>query len=126
MRNLDDELKNVLRRVDPPAGIADRVLRRTTTTQPAARPLELVAATRTASRRPQSVWYRFAAAAALVVALGGAVEYRQLQRERTERLAGEAAKEKVVLALHIASSKLQIVQTKINRLNEQPDKKVDQ
>ena len=125
MRNLDDELKNVLRRVEPPAGFADRVLRRTTI-QPPARPLELVTGPRTAARRPLSVWYRLAAAATLVVALGGAAEYRQLQKERTERLAGEAAKEKVVLALHIASSKLQIVQTKINRLNEQPDKKVDQ
>jgi len=125
MKNLDDELKNVLRRVEPPAGFADRVLRRTTI-QPTARPLELVTGTRTTARRPPSVWYRFAAAAALVVALGGAVEYRELQKERTERLAGEAAKEKVVLALHIASSKLQIVQTKINRLNEQPDKKVTQ
>jgi hypothetical protein len=125
MRKLDDELKNVLRRVEPPAGFADRVLRRTGI-QPPARPLELVTATRTAARRPPSIWYRFAAAAALVVALGGAMEYRELQKERAERLAGEAAKEKVVLALHIASSKLQIVQTKINRLNEQPDKKVTQ
>jgi len=125
MRNLDDELKNVLRRVEPPAGFADRVLRRANS-QPPARPLELVTAMRTTARRPPSVWYRFAAAAALVGALGGAVEYRQLQQERTERLAGEAAKEKVVLALHIASSKLQIVQTKINRLHEQPEQKVTQ
>ena len=125
MRNLDDELKNVLRRVEPPAGFADRVLRRTTIQAPA-RPLELVTGTRTMARRPPSVWYRFAAAAALVAALGGAVEYRQLRQERTERLAGEAAKEKVVLALHIASSKLQIVQTKINRLHEQPEQKVTQ
>jgi len=125
MRNLDDELKNVLRRVEPPAGFADRVVRRTTV-QPSARPFELVTGTRTTARRPPSVWYRFAAAAALLVALGGAVEYRQLQQERAERLAGEAAKEKVVLALHIASSKLQIVQTKINRLHEQPEQKVTQ
>ena len=125
MRNLDDELKEVLRRVEPPAGFGDRVLRRTTI-QPPARPLELVTGTRTAARRRPSVWYRFAAAAALVVALGGAMEYRELQKERAERLAGEAAKEKVVLALHIASSKLQIVQMKLNRLNEQPEKKVTQ
>ena len=78
-------------------------------------------------KRSPSVWYRFAAAAALVVALGGAaMEYRVVQRERAERVAGEAAKEKVVPALHIASSKLQIVQTKISRLHEQPEKKVNQ
>lgn len=125
MRNLDNELKNVLRRVEPPAGFADRVLRGTTL-QPPARPLELVTGTPTAARHSPTVWYRLAAAAALVAALGGAMEYRVVQKERAERVAGEAAKEKVVLALHIASSKLQIVQTKINRLYEQPEKKVNQ
>ena len=130
MRNLDDELKKVLPRVEPPAGFAERVLRRTRGHVPVdpPRPFELVTAPpRPVAPRPASPWYRLAAAAALIAAFGGgAMEYRAVQKERAERIAGEAAGEKVVQALQIAGSKLQIVQAKINQLHEQPEKKSNQ
>ena len=136
MRNLDDELKKVLPRVEPPAGFAERVLRRTKGQGPVddvdhvdpVRPFELVTAPpRPVAQRPASPWYRLAAAAALIAAFGGgAMEYRAVQKERAERMAGEAAGVKVVQALQIAGSKLQIVQAKINQLHEQPEKKSNQ
>ena len=46
--------------------------------------------------------------------MAGGMEYR----ERRQRAAGEAARAQVVQALQIAGSKLQLVQTKLNRLNE--------
>ena len=39
---------------------------------------------------------------------------------------GEAAGQHVMLALQIAGSKLQLVQTKINRMHEQPDRNANQ
>jgi hypothetical protein len=54
---------------------------------------------------------------------GGGIQYRteQAERARAERARGEAAGQQVVLALQIAGSKLQLVQTKITRMHEQPD-----
>jgi hypothetical protein len=62
---------------------------------------------------------QWAAAAALVAAVAGGVDYIAKQEERAE---GEAAKERVVQALHIAGSKLQLVQTRISRMHEPPAK----
>jgi hypothetical protein len=62
---------------------------------------------------------QWAAAAALVAAVAGGVDYIAKQEQRAE---GEAAKERVVQALHIAGSKLQLVQTRISRMHEPPAK----
>ena len=64
--------------------------------------------------RPRLPFVQWAAAAALVAAVAGGVNYIAKQEERAE---GEAAKERVVLALHIAGSKLQLVQTRISRMH---------
>ena len=55
--------------------------------------------------------------------LARGIHYRtaQIERARAERAAGEAAGRQVVLALQIAGSKLQLVQTKINRMQQQPE-----
>jgi hypothetical protein len=121
MRNLDDELKGVLRREEPPEGFAERVLRRVEGGAPAKTSFELVTARPTAARRPPSQvrWYQLAAAAAVILAIGGGtVEYRTVQRERAERAAGEAATAQVMLALEIAGAKLQLVQTKIHAIHD--------
>ena len=127
MREVDTELKNALRREEPPAGFADRVLQRVA--EPAAernRPgpigpaLQGAGGAATRFNRPVIQW---AAAAALVAAVAGGFDYVAKQKERAD---GETAKERVVLALHIASSKLQLVQTRINRLHEQPEKNSNQ
>lgn len=103
MSNLDEKLRNVLRREEPPAGFADRVL------QGAARG-------RRQPHQERRPFLRWAAAAIVVGAVAGGIQYRAVQNEREERLRGEAAKEQVVQALRIAGSKLQLVQAKIKEI----------
>ena len=74
----------------------------------------------TRSRLPFVQW---AAAAAIVAAMAGGINYVAEQKERAE---GEAAGVRVALALHIAGTKLQLVQTKITQLHEQPDRNSNQ
>jgi len=133
MKDLDDELTNALRREEPPAGFADRVLSRVPSWDPALAGLVRLKADPTSAELvrlkadPTSVGKRpfiqWAAAAALVAAVAGGFEYVAKQKERAE---GEAATARVVLALHIARSKLQLVQTKTNRPHEQPEKNSNQ
>lgn len=108
MTHIDDELRRALRRVEPPAGFAERIVRLTAERQA---PLSM-------SRGP--VWRalggsmaRWAAAAVLAVAVTGGVWYRAEQRRQVE---GEAARRQVLLSLHIAGAKLQHVQAAM--LNE--------
>jgi hypothetical protein len=102
MKELDDELRHALRREEPPAGLAERVLRRVADGRPPQQQM----------RRPRR-FIAWAAAAALVAAVAGGIQYRAIQEDREERARGEAAKEQVVQALRLAGSKLQLVQTKI-------------
>jgi len=114
MTSFEDELKHTLRRTDPPAGFAERVLARVANqNQPqASRPrlstwLNLFA-------RPMIRWASaVAVSAALIV---GGLFYRQVQSEKAERerAAGEAAKQRLILALRIASSKLQLAKAKVD------------
>ena len=101
MTDFEDALRDALRQEDPPAGFANRVVRRT--------PSE-----RTHPRR-SPVWM-WAAAAAMVIAIGGGVQYRHVQQAREERARGEAAAEQVLKALHITGSKLQVVQTRFREI----------
>ena len=124
MHDLDDELRSALRREEPPTGFAERVLDRVAEQAPNAQmwgppsggPIRL-------KPDPTVGFIHWAAAAALVAAMAGGFEYVAKQAQRAE---GEAARERVVLALHIAGNKLQLVQTKINRLHEQPEKNSNQ
>jgi len=96
---MHDELRDALRRVDPPAGFAERVMRN-------------------ANRAPDvrlkpdttKAW-GWAVAATLVVALGGGAWYRAEERHRQE---GEEAKRLVLLSLNIAGNKLRAVEIKVN------------
>ena len=58
-----------------------------------------------------------------MAAIAGGINYVAEQKERAE---GEAAGMRVALALHIAGTKLQLVQTKITQLHEQPDRNSNQ
>jgi hypothetical protein len=141
MKELDHELTNALRREDPPAGFAERVLRRVGEPPHAEHragtipwgPIRLTASAPTplsnfveaaAVKNPDPTaptrlpFVQWAAAAALVAAIAGGINYVAEQKERAE---GEAAGVRVALALHIAGTKLQLVQTKITQLHEQPD-----
>lgn len=106
MRNMDDELRNALRREDPPQGFADRVLQRAALGEVQPRP----------ATRADWPFMRLAAAAAIVAALAGGFQYRAVVQEREERIRGEAAKEQVIQALRLAGSKLQLVQSKVKEI----------
>ncbi len=101
MNHIEDQLRAALPRQLPPEGFAERVL----------------AATK---RRPEKArwaalftWPRWAAAAAIVLCLATGLEYRH---QRAERLAGEAARRQVMQALRITGAKLQLVQSKVQRV----------
>jgi hypothetical protein len=53
------------------------------------------------------------AAVSAALVLGG-VHYRNVQRERAQ---GEAAKERLLLALRIAGNKLQLARTRVDQIN---------
>ncbi len=119
MTCFEDELKNALRRQEPPDGFADRVLAR---------------AAEQGSRHVKPSWsdswlriftqpfapenlLRWAAVAAVAVVLVvGGVHYRNVQVQR-ERAQGEAAKARLLLALRIAGSKLQLAKARVDQIN---------
>ena len=112
MTNIDDELRQALRRVDPPAGFAERVLQRVTgggasTAESVVVPVRLVRA---------KTMFRWAAAAALALTVTGGAWYRSELRRQAQ---GEEAKRQVLLSLRMAGSKLQFVQSKVNQRSAQ-------
>jgi hypothetical protein len=110
MRTLDDELRDALRREEPPDGFAERVL-----TEAAARP-HAAGTSHVPVKAARRIVIGWAAAAALIAAVAGGVQYRAVQQAREERARGEAAKEQVVRALRIAGYKLHVVQEKIKEI----------
>jgi len=109
MNRTEEQLKAALRREEAPEGFTERVL-------------ASVAAQGSYQPRP-SHWLhifsppvlRWASAVALSAALiAGGIHYRNVQRERAE---GEAAKQRLMLALRIAGSKLQLAKAKVNEVN---------
>jgi len=93
MSELEQDLRNVLRRQDPPEGFTERVLART----------------RQHSAPSASRWIGVAIAAGLLLAAGN-FEYRQYE--------GRKAKRELLLALSITGNKLNIVHQKITDLNK--------
>lgn len=102
MSDLDDELRNALRREEPPPGFAERVMARVQSAPPPARRWWML---------PQLRW---AAVAAAVIVLAGGVG---MERQRRLRAEGELARDQVMLALRITGSKLQFVKEKINAID---------
>ncbi|MGH9834910.1 MAG: hypothetical protein ACRD9Y_17970 [Blastocatellia bacterium] len=133
MSRFDDELKLALRREEPSADFAGRVM---------ARIAELSAESKREKSREKASWLQRLAeffqppqmkwamagamAVALIVAGVGVLRYRENDRQRmlAEIAEGEKAKEQVMMAMRIASSKLNIAQKKINETTErEPDAK---
>ena len=112
MTDMNDDLRRVLRRVEPPAGFAERVLARA-----AGGGAPAMAAHQAAPRVvPGGPLLRWATAAALAIAVtSGGVWYRAEQRQAQ----GEEARREVLIGLRIVSDKLQSVQLKVNpRINQ--------
>lgn len=105
MKDVEDALRQALRPVDPPAGFADRVLRRAA----------MGPARNTLGGGPLRRW---ATAAALVIVAGGVSAGLWYRAETHRRAEGEEARRQVLLSLQITGSKLRAVQMKINRQGE--------
>ncbi len=141
MSKFDDELKLALRREEPSPDFTSRVMARI-----AELPAEN-AAVRQEKPREQNEWWRKlteffrpqpmkwavagAMAVVLIAAAVGASRYReqQLERQRQAALAAEAegqrAKEQVMLALRIASAKLNYAQQKVKETSQRDDGPAD-
>jgi hypothetical protein len=103
MKEFEDQLRQALRPGDVPAGFAHRVLAKLPDAYPPAPPRMLF--------RRVAVW----AAALLVCA--GTLTGIQVERSRAERARGEAAKQKVMLALRITSMKLNKAQSHVRQVS---------
>ena len=100
MSPLENELKSAMGRREAPAGFTDRVMARIPPPK----------------RRAWSHSWFAAAAAALIAIFGsGAYEYQKAERMRRE---GERAKAELVMALEIASEKLQHTRVKVLKSSE--------
>lgn len=106
MSRLEDELRNALRRQEPPADFADRVMRSVAAQPPPRRREGLLAMLRW---KPM----RWVAAAAMALVVVGGIQHH---REQQARIQGELAKERLLLALRITGSKLQIAREGIQRI----------
>jgi len=85
MREMEEELKRALARVEPPDGFADRVMARTTTGR----------------RQSWHRWYGAIAATMALVFTGEVVYQRHLEHVRAED-----AQKQLVFALHLTAEKL--------------------
>lgn len=107
MSRLDDELRNALRREEPPAGFEARLMARL-----ASEPKQATGFARwfrlPDMRLPLMTRMAFAAALCLVVVAGV-----HFERERQERVEGEAAKAKLMQALRVTGKQLQAVHEKV-------------
>ena len=111
--NMDNELRDALRRKQAPADLADRVLARineqTATARPAGDRLRQGFGSQGFGSQGVRRW--LAAAAVLAVAAGGAERYY------TQQQAAEAARvqEELRIALQITSDTLAVVQSKLSQ-----------
>jgi len=116
----EQELRKALAPIAPPVGFADRVLARIEP-QPMRReqPLpfhgSIIRSSNVQGSMIHSTKVRGAVAALLLLAL----TFGYVQHERARNLAGQRARQQVLLALRITSSTLQAVQSKVdsNRMN---------
>ena len=113
MKPLDDELRSLLKRQEPPEGFTERVLGR----------LEGAAGERNSTRRPAPLWWRrpvlrwvAVAAAACLLAVLGVARY---QHQRRVRAQAEQASRQAVWALTFASTELNTALEQAQRITVQ-------
>jgi len=108
--DIEDDLKNALRRQDAPDGLAGRVLARVANEVSGQKAV------------PRPFWFdfftrplvRWVALAAVLASTIFGVRLHNLRRQQAE---GEAAKQRLILALRIAGSKLQLAKATVNQIN---------
>jgi hypothetical protein len=119
MNRFDDELKNALRREEPSPDFTDRVMARVAELKKKEKQGEKTGWMRRLAEffQPPQMKWAMAGAMAIVLLVAGFGVYRSRENER-RRLAeiaeGEQAKEQVMLAMRIASAKLNVAQKKVH------------
>jgi len=111
MNPLDHELRNALRRDEPPADFTERVMAHIQSA-PARKP-DWREKLRNVFRLGALRWATAAALCVLIVI--GSVAYRRHQRSLADRAEGEKARAQVMLALHIASARLNVALREVQR-----------
>jgi hypothetical protein len=97
MNQFERDLRESLRRRDPPPGFAEKVLSRTRESE---------------TRHTARPW--LAAAAAVVLIIGGGIFVEQQRRQAED----EKAKEQLMVALRITSGKLRDVQERLSTIQQ--------
>jgi hypothetical protein len=121
MNRFDDELRLALRREEPSPDFTNRVMARVAELQKQENPREKTDWLRKLAeffQPPQMKWMKWAMAGAmaavLLIAGFGVHRSRENERRRLAEIAeGERAKEQVMLAMRIASAKLNVAQKKV-------------
>lgn len=119
MNRFDEEMRKALRREEPSPDFTDRVMARVAELQRQEKPREKTDWLRRLAEFFQPPTMKWAMAATMAIALvvaGFGVHYRrENERRRLAEIAeGERAKEQVILAMRIASAKLNIAQKKVH------------
>jgi hypothetical protein len=110
----EDALKHALHRQDAPEDFTQRVMARVTAQESPQQPAR--DSWLTLFTQPFVRWAALAAVAAAMI-LG--VHIYTVRRERAQ---GEAAKQRLMLALRVAGSKLQLAKAKVNEMNMNQNK----
>lgn len=119
MNHFDEELRRALRREEPSPDFTDRVMARIAELQKREKPREKTDWLRRLAeffQPPRMKWAMAGAMAVVLVIAGFGVHYRrENERRRLAEIAeGERAKEQVMLAMRIASAKLNVAQKKVH------------
>ena len=112
MKPLDDELRSLFKRKEPPEGFAERVLARMDTAPPR---LTFTQRLFALYRRPMLRWVA-AAALVCVMAVLGVARYRHQQRMRAQ---AEQASREAILALRITNAELDAALERAQRATAQ-------
>jgi len=118
MNHFDDELRHALRREEPSPDFTDRVMARIAELQKQEKPREKTDWLRKVVEffQPPRMKWAMAGAMAVVLLIAGFGVHRSRENERrrqAEIAEGERAKEQLMLAMRIASAKLNIAQKKV-------------
>ncbi len=108
--NFENELRNALRPVDAPEGLADRIMRSLPPREVAAPTVvpDPVRAPEAPVRAPRRYWMPGALAASLLVAVLVGTHMAEVRDERIAREEGLAARRELLQALRLTSEKLDL------------------
>jgi uncharacterized protein HemX len=104
MSQFDRDLRESLRRREPPPGFAEKVLSMSRTSR------------ESETRHTARPW--LAAAAAVVLMIGGGIFIEQQRQQAEDEKAKEQAKEQLMVALRITGSKLRNVQERLSTIQQ--------